>query len=84
MSQQSLFGEQKRLEKLSMLGDDLEKLNAVIDWEMFRPILNKALKKDRKSNAGRPAYDPILLLPQFNHEYLIRVLYKKSCYYCNS
>ena len=61
MSQQSLFGEQKRLEKLSMLGDDLEKLNAVIDWEMFRPILNKALKKDRKSNAGRPAYDPILM-----------------------
>ena len=42
MSQQSLFGEQKRLEKLSMFGDDLEKLNAVIDWEMFRPILNKA------------------------------------------
>ena len=61
MSQQSLFGEQKRLEKLSMLGDDLEKLNAVIDWEMFRPILNKALKKDRKSNAGRPSYDPILM-----------------------
>ena len=61
MSQQSLFGEQKRLEKLSMLGDDLEKLNAVIDWEMFRPILNKALKKDRKSNAVRPSYDPIVM-----------------------
>ena len=61
MAQQSLFGEQKRLEKLSMLGDDLEKLNTVINWEMFRPILNKAFAKDKRSNAGRPSYDVILM-----------------------
>ena len=60
MSQISLFAEETRLEKLSKLGDCLERLN-IIDWEMFRPELKKALSKSRKSNAGRTPYDCILL-----------------------
>ena len=54
MEQFSLFAEKNRLSKLSELGDCLERLN-VIDWELFRPELKKALFKEHKSNAGRPS-----------------------------
>ena len=40
--QLNLFAEENRLEKLSELGDSLEKLK-IIDWEMFRPELTDAL-----------------------------------------
>ena len=33
------FDEQKRLNRLSVLGDRLPLLNEVIDWEAFRPLL---------------------------------------------
>lgn len=56
-----LFDEEKRLEKISALGDSLEKLNRVIEWEKFRPILNKALKKEHKGVGGRPPYDYLLM-----------------------
>ena len=42
----SLYDESSRLEKLSKLGDCLERLDEVIQWEMFRPILEDAHKKD--------------------------------------
>lgn len=64
MMQIGFFNEEKRLDKLSELGDSLEKLNAVIDWEMFRPILNRGMakvKKARKGPGGRPPYDFVLL-----------------------
>ena len=43
MAQIGLFGDSNRLEKLSKMGDILESLNAVINWEMFRPIITNAL-----------------------------------------
>jgi len=55
-----LSAHEMRLNKLSELGDSLHKLNK-IDWEFFRPMLNNALLKERKSNAGRPPYDVVLL-----------------------
>ena len=60
MKQISLFAEENRLEKLSELGDCLERLK-IIDWESFRPTIALALIRERKSNAGRPPYDCILL-----------------------
>lgn len=60
MMQLGFFTEDKRLEKLSKLGDSLEKLN-VINWEEFRPILNTVFKKEHKGSGGRPAYDYLLL-----------------------
>ncbi len=60
MKQISLFAEENRFEKLSELGDCLERLK-IIDWESFRPTIALALIRDRKSNAGRPPYDYILL-----------------------
>ena len=60
MKQISLFAEENRLEKLSELGDCLERLK-IIEWESFRPTIAFALIRERKSNAGRPPYDCILL-----------------------
>ena len=60
MKQISLFAEENRLQKLSELGDCLERLK-IIDWESFRPIIAPALIRERKSNAGRPPFDCILL-----------------------
>lgn len=64
MMQIGFFNEETRYDKLSELGDSLEKLNAVIDWELFRPILNRGMekiKKERKGPGGRPPYDFVLL-----------------------
>ena len=41
-------------------GDSLEKLN-VIDFESFRPLLEKVNCKERKSKAGRPSYDVVMM-----------------------
>lgn len=61
MGQIGLFDVDNRLAELSKMGDPLEKLNAVIDWKQFRPIIERAFRKDRKSNAGRPAFDGIMM-----------------------
>ena len=64
MKQIGLFDEEKRLDKLSELGDSLEKLNGVINWERFRPILDRGMekmRKERKGPGGRPAYEFVLL-----------------------
>ena len=51
--QNSLFDLQNRYASLSEAGDPLERLNAVIDWEIFRPILARLDGSERKSAAGR-------------------------------
>lgn len=61
MAQPGLFDLDNRLESLSRLGDPLETLNQTIPWDSFRPTLTKALKKFRKSNAGRKPFDSILM-----------------------
>ncbi len=60
MMQFGFFTEENRLEKLTKLGDSIEKLN-IVEWERFRPVLDNALKKERKNNSGRPPYDCLLL-----------------------
>ena len=59
--QMGLFDEESRMEKLSRLGDSLVRLNSVIPCEIFRPVLDKALRKDPKGAGGRPPYDSLLM-----------------------
>ncbi len=42
-------------------GDPLKKINEAVDWEIFRPLLEKARKKEKKSPAGAKGYDVMLL-----------------------
>src|SRR5665647_234025 len=50
-----------RLQRIDKAGDPLGKLNETIDWEQFRPILEQARKKERKSTAAAKGYDAVLL-----------------------
>jgi IS5 family transposase len=43
------------------LGDPLEAMAAVIDFEGFRPLLDQALKRSDGSKGGRPAFDPVMM-----------------------
>jgi len=61
MKQLGFFDESNRLKKLSQLGDSLEKLDMVINWEMFREILDGVFHKEPKGPGGRPPYDYVLL-----------------------
>jgi IS5 family transposase len=57
-----LFDAEFRLRKIDRIGDPLQKLDDVIDWEIFRPILNKGFAKDEppKGPGGRPPFDHVL------------------------
>lgn len=61
MMQNSLFDLQNRYASLSEAGDPLERLNAVIDWEIFRGLLARIDDKERKSAAGRKPTCRILM-----------------------
>lgn len=61
MLQSGFFDLQDRFAKLDQLGDPLRALNAVVDWSVFAPILEKGLKKEKKSNAGRPSFESLLM-----------------------
>ena len=59
--QNSLFDLENRYASLSKTGDPLERLNAIIEWELFRPILERMDAKVRKSRAGRKPTCRILM-----------------------
>jgi IS5 family transposase len=61
MGQIGLFDVENRLSELSEMGDPLEKLGKAVNWNRFKPVIDKAFRKERKSNAGRPPYDYILM-----------------------
>ena len=58
--QLSFFDEAKRYEKITKLGDPLERLDSVMDWEMFRAPLTKVCQKEDYTQGGRPPIDVII------------------------
>jgi IS5 family transposase len=58
--QRGFWDFEDRLKELSAEGDPLEKLAATVDFEMFRPVLTKALRRSAPSKGGRPPFDPVL------------------------
>ena len=58
----SLFDSEITLQKLSNIGNPLEKLSSVIDFEMFRERLeSKLLNNNKKNNAGAKPYDVVMM-----------------------
>lgn len=58
----SLFDREDTADKLRKTGNPLEKLSQVIDFEIFRPILEKELlNHDKKNNAGAKPIDVVLM-----------------------
>jgi transposase, IS5 family len=61
MSQAGFFDFEQRKDQLDAHGNPLRVLEDAIDFQAFRPTLMKVRDKQRKSNAGRPAYDVVLM-----------------------
>lgn len=51
----------QRYEKLSAYGDPLERLNQLVDWKIFVPLLSAAFRKPRKSPAGRKSFSRLMM-----------------------
>lgn len=62
MKQAGFFDVDERLKRVSDLGDPLEIMAEIIDFEVFRPVLDKALARSDRSKGGRPPFDPVLML----------------------
>ena len=61
INDRGFFDEHFRLEKLSAKEDPLAKLDSVIEWEAFRPILEGVFPKSDPSLGGRPPFDKVML-----------------------
>ena len=61
MIQPGFFDLQDRLHKIDKNGDPLATINETVNWELFRPALEKARDKGRQSTVGPKGYDVILL-----------------------
>jgi transposase, IS5 family len=59
--QSGFFEVEERLKELSAKGDDLARLNAIVDFEVFRPDLVRAVPRSDGSKGGRPAFDHVFM-----------------------
>jgi IS5 family transposase len=56
-----LFDLEDRLAELQALGDPLQRLDAVVDWSLFEPVLAQLPKAQPKGPGGRPAFPPLMM-----------------------
>jgi len=59
--QPGFFDVDERLRELSAKGDGLERIAGLVDFEMFRPELERAVPRSDGSKGGRPAFDHVLM-----------------------
>ena len=57
----SFFDKEDRMAKISKIGDPLEVLNSIINWEMFRVILKKHIVRKESNKGGRPPFDMVMM-----------------------
>ncbi len=56
-----LFDLEYHEKKIKEYQQPLTKLNKVIEWEMFRAVIEEALYVEPKGAGGRPAYDKVMM-----------------------
>ena len=56
-----LFDYEFQLEKIKKHKPPLQKLNEIIDWEIFRKPIEEALHIESKSNSERKPYDKLFI-----------------------
>ncbi len=61
MRQAGLFGLSDQLKRSSDCGDPLETMGRVVDFEVFRPALEKALAYGEGAKGGRPPHDSVAM-----------------------
>jgi IS5 family transposase len=63
MQQLGFFSEDKALERLSELGDPLERLDEIMDWAIFVPIMDEIRPdKTQEGVGGRPPYTNLFVI----------------------
>jgi IS5 family transposase len=72
--QPGFFDHEDRLATLEKLGDPLPRLDSIVDWHAFRPLLKVIHQKRRKSNAGRKPHDVTLMFKML----VLQALYNLS------
>lgn len=55
------FDVDERLAELSAKGDDLERVKALVDFEIFRVALKAAVPRADRSKGGRPPFDHVFM-----------------------
>src|SRR5688572_6235503 len=74
VGQPGFFDLDDRYAALSAAGDPLERLLAVVDFELFRAELDAALDRSDRAKGGRPPYDAVLMF----HVLVLQTLYTLS------
>ena len=59
--QGGFFDVDERLKELSAKGDALERLNGIVDFELFRPDLARAVPRSDGAKGGRPPFDHVFM-----------------------
>src|ERR671920_1202470 len=59
--QAGFFDVDERLKDLSAKGDALERLSAIVDFELFRSDLARAVPRSDGSRGGRPPFDLVFM-----------------------
>src|SRR5215203_3195354 len=59
--QAGFFDIEERLKELSAKGDTLERLNGLVEFELFRPDLERAVPRADRSRGGRPPFEHVLM-----------------------
>lgn len=66
--QRGFFELVERYAALSKAVDPLERLSGVVDFEVFRPVLDAALKRSDGSKGGRAPMDPVRIMDRRTFE----------------
>lgn len=56
-----LFDSTDRAKQVEAMGDPLCRLNAIMDWDIFLPVLEGLPSPEPKAPGGRPAFHPIFM-----------------------
>lgn len=74
---------ENRYERLTQLGDPLEKLNGAIDWEIFREKLTAVCQKEDYTKGGRPPIDVIIKFKASVLRHIYNLSYEQTEYQIN-
>ena len=61
MKQINFLAEDNRLSRLSEMGDPLEKVAGVVNWEIFRAKIEEAFYREPQGPGGRPPIDRVMM-----------------------
>lgn len=60
------------------VGDRLERLSLTVDFELFRPVLERAVPRSDRSKGGRPPYDHVVMFKALFLQTLYTLSYEQT------